>query len=141
MYAKSTGFNNQQAASLRSVFWRDRCRTVKALLLRRILCSFQALFGGSPILTSLVPDVLHFTMNFAKEVLVGLVFHDKQSTLISDIPVDGPPDKVKMSRLEIRHSAVVGSMTVLICEMRLAGNPPCCACWRTVSSSGAMYTQ
>jgi len=37
--------------------------------------------------------------------------------------------------------AVVGSITDRTSETRLAGNPPCRACSRTVSSSGAMYTQ
>ncbi len=36
------------------------------------------------------------------------------------------------------YSAVAGSMTARTCEMRLAGKPPCCACCRTVSSSGAI---
>jgi len=36
------------------------------------------------------------------------------------------------------YSAVVGSITVRMRETRLAGNPPCWACLRTASSSGAM---
>lgn len=39
------------------------------------------------------------------------------------------------------YSAVVGSITELIREIRLAGKPLCSACLRTVSSSGATYTQ
>ncbi len=35
-------------------------------------------------------------------------------------------------------SDVVGSMTVLTSEIRLAGNPPCLACSRTISSLGAI---
>jgi len=43
---------------------------------------------------------------------------------------------------KVNHpSAVVGSMTDLISEIRLAGNPPCRACSRTISSFGAMYRQ
>src|SRR5262249_29708054 len=37
-------------------------------------------------------------------------------------------------------SAVVGSMTFLISEILFAGKPPSCACLRTISSLGAMYT-
>jgi|SRR5579863_3293799 len=36
------------------------------------------------------------------------------------------------------YSAVVGSITDLISETRFAGNPPCCACSRTIFSSGAI---
>src|SRR6185437_10023879 len=36
------------------------------------------------------------------------------------------------------HSAVVGSMMVFTSEIRLAGNPPCCACSRTMASFGAL---
>lgn len=36
------------------------------------------------------------------------------------------------------YSDVVGSMTARTCEMRLAGNPPCFACSRTMSAFGAM---
>jgi hypothetical protein len=35
-------------------------------------------------------------------------------------------------------SAVVGSITEPMRDMRLAGNPPCLACSRTISSFGAM---
>lgn len=45
-----------------------------------------------------------------------------------------------LSRLPA-HSAVVGSMMVMICEILLAGNPPLVACSRTAASLGAMYTQ
>ena len=38
-------------------------------------------------------------------------------------------------------SAVVGSMIVLISEILFAGKPPSCACFRTISSLGATYTQ
>jgi hypothetical protein len=34
-------------------------------------------------------------------------------------------------------SDVVGSMVAFTCEIRLAGKPPCSACWRTISSLGA----
>ncbi len=36
------------------------------------------------------------------------------------------------------YSAVVGSITVFICETRFAGKPPRRACSRTISSSGAI---
>src|SRR5580698_2260691 len=39
------------------------------------------------------------------------------------------------------YSAVVGSITDRIREIRLAGKPPCWACLRTASSSGATYIQ
>ena len=39
------------------------------------------------------------------------------------------------------YSAVVGSITDRIREIRLAGKPPCWACLRTASSSGATYMQ
>lgn len=39
------------------------------------------------------------------------------------------------------YSAVVGSMTERISEIRLAGKPPSAACRRIRSSLGAMYTQ
>lgn len=39
------------------------------------------------------------------------------------------------------YSAVVGSITVLISEMRLAGKPPFCACSLINASFGAIYTQ
>jgi hypothetical protein len=38
------------------------------------------LYGIVTILTGLVPEILHLTMDFPKEVLVGLVFHDEQFT-------------------------------------------------------------
>src|SRR5262252_1546423 len=38
-------------------------------------------------------------------------------------------------------SAVAGSMMFLISEILFAGKPPSCACLRTISSFGAMYTQ
>jgi len=50
------------------------------------------------------------------------------------------PRLVMTSRVTA-YSAVVGSITNRIREIRLAGNPPCCACLRTVSSSGEIYTQ
>jgi len=45
------------------------------------------------------------------------------------------------TELSYDYSAVVGSISDRICEIRLAGKPPCWACSRTVSSSGATYTQ
>jgi hypothetical protein len=39
------------------------------------------------------------------------------------------------------YSAVVGSITDRIREIRLAGKPPCWACLRTASLSGATYMQ
>jgi hypothetical protein len=49
----------------------------------------------------------------------------------------------RVSCFEIRifpayPSAVVGSMMPFTSETRLAGNPPCFACSRTISSFGAM---
>ena len=59
----------------------DGCRTIKALLLRLILGNFlAALYGVVAILTGLVSNIPHFAMDFAKEVWVGLVFHDEQFT-------------------------------------------------------------
>jgi len=39
------------------------------------------------------------------------------------------------------YSEVVGSIIPRTWETLLAGKPPICACFRTVASSGAMYTQ
>jgi len=68
--------------SLGSVFrLRNGSGTVKTLFVCLILCNFlAALCGIVAILTGLVPEILHLAMDFAKEVLVGLVFHDEQFT-------------------------------------------------------------
>lgn len=67
---------------MRSAFrLRNGRGTVKALLLCLILCHFQAaLYVAVAIRTRLVPQILHLAMNFAKEVLVGLVLHNQQFT-------------------------------------------------------------
>jgi hypothetical protein len=91
MCVESTGFNNEQAARIQevasfgSVFrLRNGSRTVEALFLSLILCNFlAALYGIVAILTGLVPKILHLAMNFAKEVLVGLVFHTSSLLLAS----------------------------------------------------------
>ena len=57
------------------------------------------------------------------------------------------PDTSKICRVRADtiefcgYSAVVGSITDRIREIRLAGKPPCWACLRTASSSGATYMQ
>ena len=57
------------------------CRTVQALLLHLILCNFMAgSYGTVAIVTSFVPEIPHLAMDFAKEVLIWLVFHNQQFT-------------------------------------------------------------
>jgi hypothetical protein len=43
-----------------------------------------------------------------------------------------------LKSLRYTFSAVVGSITESMRDIRLAGNPPCLACSRTISSFGAM---
>lgn len=70
-----------EVVSLGLAFWGNRCRTIKALSLSLVLCGFlAALHGVVASLAGLVPEILHFAMYFAKEVLVGLIFHDEQFT-------------------------------------------------------------
>ena len=65
--------------SLGSVFrLRNGSGTVKTLFVCLILCNFlAALYGMVAILPGLVPEILHFTMDFAKEVFVLAAFHDE----------------------------------------------------------------
>src|SRR5690349_12168327 len=51
------------------------------------------------------------------------------------------PHRHRSRSSEVVHSAVVGSITDVTSDTRLAGKPPCRACSRTMASFGARYTQ
>lgn len=74
--------NLHDVALLRPAFgWRERRRTVEALLLRFILCnSLTVARSVVSDLTGLVSDLSYFPMDFAKEVFVCVGFHNQQST-------------------------------------------------------------
>ena len=77
----------EESPSLRSIFQlRNGSGTVEALFLCLILRNFlAAVYGIVAVLSGLVPEILHLAMDFAKEILVRLVFHDEQFTLRRDV--------------------------------------------------------
>jgi len=80
-------WQQREVASFGSAFQRrNSSGTVEARFLCLILRNFlAAVYGIVAVLSGLVPEILHLAMDFAKEILVRLVFHDEQFTLRRDV--------------------------------------------------------
>ena len=88
----------------------------------------------------------HFTLVRGKISVSTNDLSPKEATAMSrdikHIGMDAHKEAIVIAVLNgSGYSAVVGSITDRIREIRLAGKPPCWACLRTASSSGATYMQ